>query len=144
MATRLSDPYQRLHDKLHTSDYVWCFTEYKHWDKELIRRLWVLELPAEAVLAYTDSGIWEDIVEERFDGKPEDVAWSQVLVESAEGLRRIEARKDHGIVPLVRVPVAPHYVVDRTRFNCGPNVLAHAKRYENLPKSLEEAARYRV
>jgi len=141
MAERLSPHYKRLCAELGTKDFVWCYTSFKHWAQLEVRRLWVLEVPDTLVFRFTDSAVWETIIGERTDDEQRREAWQSLFLTPAEAMPRIGNGTDRSVVPLLKVPICPDWVIDKSRFNRGP--AAHARNLEDLPTSKEEALNLR-
>ncbi len=147
---RLEQLYDKLHRKLGTCQFIYCEPRYSHWTGDEIRTLWVLDVPDDEILAYLDAEMWRELLDGKFKTATETTAWDRLLLDRKTAGERILRIDDscHALILqnpcpqcLVRVPVPKQCVIDCSRFNKGG--YDQVVRYEDLPRSLEEARRCR-
>ncbi len=137
--------YLKLKKKVGTLDFVWCYSEYEHWRRPEISRLWELDVPCSEIFHFLDSNIWAKMLQDiENNEQPEETSWDKLIVERSEGIKRLSAESNADITPLVLVPLCPLIlVIDKSKFNKGPKFADASAKYEDLPTSVCEAKRCR-
>ena len=123
---RLKPLYSNLFALVGTSEFVWCDTCYSIvWPR---RRVWVLRVPSEGVLAFVDKGAWTRLFEHT-DTSDAPVAMKRegLLVSPEEALTRVER-----VTPLLRVPLPAEWVIECNRTSLGFDHGANVP-YDKLP-----------
>jgi len=163
---KLRVPYEKLWDKLGTSDFIWCFTKYEYWKQE-IRKLWVLDVPSSEIsrflnrhkahtydkdeqsskiLRFLDSNIWEKMLRCAEDNnQPDDTLWNKLFLKDNEAINKLYAGNNDGsILALVKLLIPLEWRED-IRFSVGPqySTASFSETYIDLPISENKAKKYR-
>ena len=141
----LQQLYPELHKRVGTSDFVWCYVEYKHWRQPKIHRLWELDAPSSKIFKFLDLGIWAKMYEDAENKKhPKETSWGKLIVERSEGIEKISTGNYDNITLLMRVPLCDSIqIVYKNKFNKGPKFADASAQCDDLPTSVCEAKKCR-
>ena len=144
MGQILESLYPGLHQVVGSSDFVFCFMHYEHWAQLELRRLWVLDVPSNAVLGYIRADQWKTLVDSRDAGIPNEKPWENLLLTPEEVQAFLSDGRMHELTALLPVPITEEWVVCKSKFNLGPKAAGSPLgAFERLPTSIEDAKAFR-